>query len=135
MVLWNVRSISGYFKLHFVKQTLGGKDIHIACNTETWLNPNEGHKHIISELEKFGYNVSFRSRKARKGGGVAFLIKNQIKFSRVFKNTLQYNSFEWNGIRVYSPKTTYCILCIYRKQEISFLQFRADLSELLRVLC
>ena len=134
MALWNVRSISGYLKLHFVQQTLEDKNTDIACITETWLNPYEGHKHILSELNKFGYNVSFRSRKARKGGGVAFLIKKHIKFSRVFKNTLQYNSFEWNGIRVYSPKTTYCILCIYRKQEISFLQFHADLSELLRVM-
>ena len=94
MALWNVCSISGYLKLHFVQQTLGDKNIHIACITETWLDPYDGHKHILSELNKFGYNVSFRSRKARKGGGVAFLIKKHIKFSCVFKNTLQYNSFE-----------------------------------------
>ena len=57
-----------------------------------------------------------------------------IKFSSL-KYTEQYSSFEWNGIRVFGVATTYCIICIYRKQEVSMLIFLDDLSDLLTSIC
>ena len=99
LLLWNVRSLVHNLKFHFILQTLEDNDIHIACITETWLSPSQGHNHTISELNALGYNLSFIGRKSRRGGGVAFLLKDFIKFSPV-KYDVQFESFEWDGVTV-----------------------------------
>ena len=51
-MLWNVRSLVNNLKFHFITQTLADNDIHIACITESWLSPDQGHSHTISEIKK-----------------------------------------------------------------------------------
>ena len=43
----------------------------------------------------------------------------------------QFESFEWNGITVDGGGINYCLLCIYRKQEIAISEFLQHLSVLL----
>ena len=72
-MLWNVRSLGNNLKHHFVQQTLEDQNIDIACITETWLSPDFGQDHTLSEIKNFGFNISSTSRKGRRGGGVAIL--------------------------------------------------------------
>ena len=63
LLLWNVWSLCGNLKFHFILQTMKDADIHIACITESWLT--EGHDHIVANIEKLGYKIShyFRADK------------------------------------------------------------------------
>ena len=133
-MLWNVRSLVNNLKFHFITQTLKDNDIHIAFITESWLSPDQGHNHTISEIKKLGWNISFTARKLRTGGGVVVLLKDFLKFKPITK-CFYFSSLEWNGIRVFGQKITYCMLCIYRKQEISMLVFIQDLKTLLNAVC
>ena len=134
LLLWNVRSLVHNLKFHFILHTLEDNDIHIACITETWLSPSQGHNHTISELNALGYNLSFIGRKSRRGGGVAFLLKDFIKFSPV-KYDVQFESFEWDGVTVIDGRTNYCLIGIYRKQEVSMIDFLQHLLCLLENVC
>ena len=102
--------------------------------TESWLSPGYGQDHTINEIKSFGFNLSLTSRRYRRGGGVAILVKNTLKFSSL-KLSSSCSSFEWNGIRVFGIATTYCIVCIYRKQEISIITFLEELADLLDAVC
>ena len=133
-MLWNVRSLVNNLKFHFITQTLKDNDIHIACITESWLSPDQGHNHTISEIKKLGWNISFTDRKLRTGGGVVILLKSFLKFKPINK-CLIFSSLEWNCVRVFDQKVTYCVLCIYRKQEISMITFTQDLLTLLISVC
>ena len=86
------------------------------------------------KLKKLGWNISFTARKSKAGGGVVLLLKNFLKF-KPLNDSFHFESLEWNGIRVFGLRVTYCILCIYRKQEISMIIFVQDLLTLLNTLC
>ena len=128
-----MRSITNNLKVHFVLQTLLDQHIHIACITESWLSRKLGHDHTVAVIKSRGFNLSLTEREKRTGGGIAVLIKDGIKFSAL-KSSLEYVSFEWNGIRVFGI-ATYCILTIYRKQEHSMSNFLVHLSDLLENVC
>ena len=82
LLLWNVRSLTNNLKVHFILHTLHDNKIDVACITETWLSPELGHNHTnISIIKSRGYNITFDSRSDRNGGGVAFLLKSNIKFT------------------------------------------------------
>ena len=104
-------------------------DIHIACITESWLT--EGHDHIVANIEKLGYKISHYFRAAKRGGGVGILFLKSLKVKSIDFN-LDYDSFEWHGIRYYGDRV-YCILCIYRKQEISASTFFDEFNEFMTV--
>ena len=130
-MLWNVRSLSNNLKFYFVLQTLIDSDIHTACITETWLN--NGHDHILALLDSYGFSISHSFRASRKGGGVAILVKKELKLKKLTRN-LVFDSFEWHGIR-YLSKRTVCVLCIYIKQEFSLILFLEELDKLLTSVC
>ena len=48
--------------------------------TETWLKEDEAA--LAVELEELGYTLVSSARSGRKGGGVGFVLRNDIKFSR-----------------------------------------------------
>jgi len=111
-MLWNVRSLSNNLKHHFVQQTLEDESIDVACITETWLSPEFGQDHTVSEIKNFGFNVSLTSRKGRRGGGVAIFVKNNLNFSAL-KFNRAYTSFEWNGVRIFGIATIYLLYCMH----------------------
>ena len=133
-MLWNVRSIANNLKVHFVPQTLKDSNIDIACITETWLDPEQGHNHSIGIIESYGFTLSHTPRKNRKGGGVAFLLRSNINFTPI-KRYANYNLLEWHGIRIFGNITSYRLLCIYRKQEISMKIFLEEFAHFLLSFC
>ena len=112
-------------------QTLSDGDIDIACITESWIT--EGHDHTVFLLNSYGFNISHTYRKTRRGGGVAILVRNTIKFKSIPRNG-EYASFEWHGIK-YLAKRAVSIICVYRKQEVSMGVFLEELNELLTAIC
>ena len=133
-MLWNVRSIANNLKVHFVPQTLKDSNIDIACITETWLDPEQGHNHSIGIIESYGFTLSHTPRKNRKGGGVAFLLRSNVNFTPI-KHYANYNSLDWHGIRIFGNITSYRLLCIYRKQEISMKIFLEGFAHFLLSFC
>jgi len=118
-------------KLHFIIQTLLDSDIHIACITESWLN--DGHDHTIAVLNSFGFSISHSFRATRKGGGVAILLRKEMKFKKIVNDAV-FDSFEWHGIK-YLTRNPICILCIYRKQEFPMALFLQELNNLMTSVC
>ena len=133
VMLWNVRSLTSNLKLHFILQTLVDKEIGIACITESWLSPEQGHNHTLAVIKSFGFKISFTSRSNRRGGGISVLMKNNINCSTVTHSS-DYVSFEWHDVRIHG-QTNYCVLCIYRKQEYSMLIFLEEFSRYLLLIC
>ena len=113
-------------------ETLKDNDIHLACITESWLSPEQGHDHTLFVIQSYGFNISYTSRVDQRGGGVALLVKKGIKYTTLkLKNSIgPFLSFEWNGIRILGGKIMYRILCIYRKQEVSMETFIHELDVL-----
>ena len=118
-------------KLHFILQTITDSNIDIACITESWLT--EGYLHTASVLKSFGFNLSHTYRTKRKGGGVAFLLKNKFTFKKI-STQLIFVSFEWHGLRLFTNRV-YLMICIYRKQEIPLAVFITEATELMSKLC
>ena len=116
MVLWNVRSIVNNLKVHFVTQTLKDCKVDIACITESWLDPDQGHNHTISIIESLGFTVSFSPRKNRRGGGVAILLRSHIQFVPI-QHTAKYNSLEWHGIRLFGKQTSYIVFSVFTESK------------------
>ena len=114
-------------KLHFILQTIKDSNIDIACITESWLT--ESHLHTAAVLKSFGFNLSHTFRSKRKGGGVAFLLKRQYTFKKIATQK-KFDSFEWHGLRLFTNRV-YCMLCIYRKQEIPMAVFITEVTELM----
>ena len=68
----NIRGIKGkYYDLIDLINKLNSPDIIILC--ETWLKSSDAHPQIA------GYYYLGKNRQSRKGGGVGFLIKNNLK--------------------------------------------------------
>ena len=83
----NIRGIKcKYNDLIELIQKLNYPDIIILC--ETWLKPSD------SQLQINGYNYSGHHRLNRKGGGVGFLIKEQLKFRELSNLSLDCESSE-----------------------------------------
>ena len=128
-----MRSLGNNLKIHCVLQTLLDKNISVACITESWLQEN-GHEHTVTIIKSFGFEVSLSCRKDRTGGGIATLVRNPIKFTKV-TTPLLFDSLEWNAIRIIGPICNYLLLCVYRKQEFPMASFLEDLSILLEKKC
>ena len=72
IVQLNIRGIKGkYYDLIDLINKLNSPDIIILC--ETWLKSSDAHPQIA------GYYYLGKNRQSRKGGGVGFLIKNNLK--------------------------------------------------------
>ena len=130
-MLWNVWSLCGNLKFQFILQTMIDANIHIACITESWLT--DGHDHIVANIESLGYKISHFFRTGKKGGGVAILTHKSLTV-KCIKFDLCYESFEWHGIRYFGDRV-YCILCIYRKQEVSTAIFFNEFTEFITLVC
>ena len=125
-LLWNVRSICN--KTDKVMQALDGVDI--AFITESWLTESSGD--IIYIIKNYGFKV-YRTDRGSKGGGIAVIYRNTECNSLVFPQHVSSSltSFEHHAIRLKTPHETYCIICIYRKQEVHVSDFLIEIDTLL----
>ena len=109
-------------------QALDGVDI--AFITESWLTKDSGD--IIHIIKNYGFNI-YRSDRGSKGGGIAVIYRNIECNSLVFPQHVSSSltSFEHHAIRLETPHETYCIICIYRKQEVHVSDFLTEIDTLL----
>ena len=127
-LLWNVRSICN--KPDQVMQALDDADIDIAFITETWLSDNSGN--ITYIIKNYGFDICHTDRGSR-GGGIAVIHRNIGCTTLVVPQhvSTSINSFEYHVIRLKSTYETYCIVCLYRKQEIPVCDFINEVDTLL----
>ena len=91
---WNIRELTG--KLNEVSCFLAGctskKSVDIVILVETWLTPTSQSKINIP-----GYNFYGIPRVQKKGGGVGFLVKNNLEFKPrsdlIYKSDTMENCF------------------------------------------
>ena len=67
--------------------------------SETWLKEN---KNLLNHLEIVGYKKDFRNRDEKRGGGVGFYLKSDIKYKRrddieALDNTIEHQWIEFTG--------------------------------------
>ena len=119
ILLWNVRSLNN--KVDFVMQYLVDNDISVACITESWLT--DSNDFTTFRIKSYGYSVSHKHRELRRGGGVCFIYKLNNKVIES-KSKRIYESFEYHFLELCIPSndSNIVIICIYRKQEISFIK-------------
>ena len=100
-------------------------DIDIAFFSESWLyDANNSVTSLIREQ----YTL-FHSFRESRGGGVAILIRPNI-YCRPLWTNLHFESMEIVSV-ILSGGTPLCICCIYRKQEVSFGTFLAEIAEVI----
>ena len=127
--LWNVWSVCN--KTDEVMQTLIDSDINLAFITETWLSDDTGN--ITSIIRSYGYQI-FHTDRSSRGGGIAVIYRNIVcsNFTLPLHIHVSINSFEYHIVRM--KKTSdenYCIISLYRKQEIPVSEFVEELDSLL----
>ena len=108
-------------------QYLVDNNISVACITESWLT--DSNDFTTFRIKSYGYSVSHKHRELRRGGGVCFIYKLSNKVIES-KSKRIYESFEYHLLELCMPcnDSNIVIICIYRKQEISFTQFHAEFS-------
>lgn len=103
---WNCRSAIA--NKNNLEHLLAQNDIHIALLSETWFKPN---KYISFS----GYNVIRQDRDDGRGG-VAILIKSNLKFTEILGP--QLNNIMYTGIRINNINNTeISIISIYIKPQ------------------
>jgi exonuclease III len=119
MLLWNVWSIANEEKLTNLIQILEDKDISIACITETWFDRKSGT--FSRTIKNAGYDLHHAFRENKRGGGCAIIYKKNLSVKKGEASTTEFSSFEYSYVTftVMSGRKV-MIICIYRKQEISF---------------
>ena len=127
---WNVWSVLSEEKLTNCLQILEDHEISIACLSESWFDAKTGPFSNI--IKNAGFKLHHAYRENKKGGGVAILFKNNMSVKEGEESTSEYTSFEYVSVLLaLHSKRTILILCIYRKQEISFSSFLDEYSELM----
>ena len=102
---WNVRSLSEY-KLNELLSFMNKNSIDIACLQETHLTNNQQTKFP-------GYTILRKDRSSqRKGGGVAIILNNNIKFCGINFPDFS-NDVDVIGINVWINNTKTYILSLY----------------------
>ena len=111
-------------------QALDEANIDIGFITETWLEEHSGNTTYI--IKGYGYNIC-RTDRGSRGGGIAVIYRNIVCKEVVFPHYVSssINSFEYHAIQLKSTQETYCIICLYRKQEIPARDFINEVDTLL----
>ena len=111
-------------------QALDDANIDIGFITETWLEEHSGlTTHII---KGYGFNIC-RTDRGSRGGGIAVIYRNIVYKEVVFPHHVSssINSFEYHAIQLTSTQEKYCIICLYRKQEVPAREFINEVDILL----
>lgn len=122
----NCRSL--YNKINELKLLTKKFKANIIALTETWLEAELAN--IISIPE---YTLVHKARnKATRGGGVGFMIKNDLNFEEIEIHSPEITTFEYIAIKIQPSKhKNIILLCIYRPPGTSTDSFNAELDKLL----
>ena len=91
-------------------------DIDICCITETWLNRDDSV--TVAALQINGYKFHQEPRKDRRGGGLGFLVKENIAF-QVLPLPPDITMFECLNAKLTIENKIFTIVLVYRPQVIA----------------
>ena len=119
VMCWNVWSVLNDTKLENLLQILDDKDIGIACITETWFDTKTGK--FSRAIRNHGYEPHHAFRENKRGGGAAIIYKKKLMVKEGEASASHYSSFEYSYVTLtLQSKRRLVLICVYRKQEISF---------------
>ena len=84
--------------------------LDIVCVCETWLTPDDDA--TVADLVPTGFTFKHQPRANRRGGGVGFLFRNELKMS--FSPHSGFNNFEMMSASVTSNSSSMDIVVAYR---------------------
>ena len=113
-MLFNSRSLRN--KTVGVTEFLSSNDCDLCCITEAWLKLKD--KSLIAEIKSLGYNVLFKPRKGKRGGGVCILYKNFLDVKKC-RLDMNYKTFELMEATVQSQHDLLRISVFYRTGQMS----------------
>ena len=124
---WNVWSVLSETKLNNLLQILEDNDVNIACITETWFDSKTG---TFSEaIKRSGYKLHHAYREDKRGGGAAILYKKKLMIKYGDASATEYSSFEYSFVTItLQSKLKLVLVCVYRKQEVSFNAFHEEFT-------
>ena len=93
-------------KMEELQVTLKERNIDICSVNETFLKPK-------IKVDIPGYHLIRKDRSTGKGGGVAFLIKSDIKFEEIELNIQNNSNIEYKAIVINNSKMKDLIVCTY----------------------
>ena len=129
ILYWNVWSIQNEKKLDNLLQIIEDLDIQIACICETWFDSLEGT--FTKRIEEEGFLIAHAFREEKKGGGAAIIYKKSLKVKPGEVSSSKYISFEFSTVILKYSQAKILLMCIYRKQEQSFKNFREEFESFL----
>ena len=105
-------------------------NIELACVCETWFDSKSGK--FSKTIKDAGYEIHHAFREKKRGGGAAMIYKRHLDLKEAGASSSQYSSFEYAcAILTLQCKRRLLLVCIYRKQEVTFSVFHDELSMLI----
>ena len=127
MLYWNVWSINNETKLQNFLQIIEDLYIEVACICESWFDSKNGF--FSKMIKDAGYELHHAHREDKRAGGVAIMYKKHLSIKEEDASTTQFVSFEYVSIKLtVQHRIKLILVCLYRKQEISFNIFQEELS-------
>ena len=122
----NVRSLSN--KYSSIQKFILDNNTDVFAMSETWIRPDASQSYL-SDISPQGHTLFHRPRESRRGGGVAFLVKNELQTSRIPTDT--YSSFENLLIKISLQNKSCLFLNIYKPPSTSPATFYEQFNALL----
>ena len=127
IVHYNIRGLMG--KQHDLSRLMHRMDskggVPIVMLNETWLRPN-----TVGMIDIKGYKLLSKCRKGRKGGGVGFLVQENLKIRERPDLDIVSNSVEHMTIELKTHKDSVLLCSIYRPPNTSGTEFLSDYKKL-----
>ena len=79
-------------KVYSVMEMMIENSLEVLALTETWLNEDEAA--LAVELGELGYTLVNAARTGKKGGGVGFVLRDRVKFTRCKSSTRSFECLE-----------------------------------------
>ena len=111
-----------------IQQFISDNNIDILAISETWLKP-DSLPATINSLLLDGYSFEHQPRPSGRGGGVGYIYRSSLKFSKIISQT--YQSFELITCKLTCSASSYIFAHIYRPPSSSTCLFLDEFSTLL----
>ena len=136
----NATSLAKPNAIQLLSTDISTNNIHVVLVAETWFD----HK-VPDDLASIDNYTLFRldrnPKQKRKGGGICFYVRNDVKYSIIKHRNLSEPNLEYMFISCEFASTSYVIACIYHPPKpyydtgLLVYELSADLDNLLNANC